>query len=56
MKDFFVLVAHLLATLVKLMRTGGARSVMAESLLPKHQLLVLNRVYKKAPKLCMAYC
>jgi hypothetical protein len=49
MKDFFVLVAHLLATLVKLMRPGGMRSVMAESLLLKHQLLVLNRGRKRAP-------
>jgi len=51
MKDFFVLVAHLLATLVKLMRPDGARSVMAESLLLKHQLLVLNRGRKRAPML-----
>ena len=49
MKDFFVLVAHLLATLVKLVRPGGMRSVMAESLLLKHQLIVLKRGRKRAP-------
>jgi hypothetical protein len=50
-KDFLVLVAHLLATFVKLMRSDGARSVMAESLLLKHQLLALNRGRKRAPAL-----
>jgi hypothetical protein len=39
MKDLFLLVAHLLSTVLKLMRPGGARSVVAESLLLKHQLL-----------------
>jgi putative transposase len=51
MKDLFVLVAHLLTTLVKLMKPGGMRSVMAESLLLKHQLLVLNRGRKRVPTL-----
>jgi putative transposase len=30
---------------------GGARAVIAESLLLKHQLLILNRSRKKAPRL-----
>jgi hypothetical protein len=51
MRELFILVAHLLATLAKLMRPGGVRSVVAESLLLKHQLLTLKRSRKGAPKL-----
>jgi hypothetical protein len=31
---------HLLATIAKLMRPGGVRAVVAESLLLKHQLVI----------------
>src|ERR1700674_3088023 len=48
MRELFILVAHLLATLAKLMRPGGARAVVAESLLLKHQLLVLRRSRNRA--------
>src|SRR5258705_1008102 len=51
MRELFILVAHLLATLAKLMRPGGVRSGVAESLLLKHQLLTLKRSRKRAPKL-----
>jgi transposase InsO family protein len=51
MRDLAILLIHLIATLVKLLGRGGARSVVAESLLLKHQLLVLNRSRKRAPKL-----
>ena len=40
-----------LILLVRLMQTGGVRSVVAESVLLKHQLLVLNRPRRKAPDL-----
>jgi hypothetical protein len=43
MKDLLILLAHLLTTLAKLMRLGGARAVVADSLLMKQQLLVINR-------------
>ena len=43
MKDLFVLGAHLLATLAKLLGPGGARAVVADSLLMKQQLLIVNR-------------
>ncbi len=33
----------------KLLRPGGVRSVLAESLLLKHQLIVLRRSHKRAP-------
>ncbi len=51
MRELFILAVHLLATLAKLMRPGGVRSVVAESLLLKHQLLTLKRSIKRAPKL-----
>jgi hypothetical protein len=43
MRDLTILFIHLLTTIAKLMRPGGGRSVVAESLLLKHQLVVLNR-------------
>lgn len=43
MRDLAILFVHLLTTIAKLTRPGGARAVVAESLLVKHQLLILNR-------------
>ena len=51
MRELFLLVTHLLATVARLMRPGGVRAVAAESLLLKHQLLILNRSRKRAPRL-----
>ena len=51
MREWLILVAHLLVTIIKVAAPAGARSVVAESLLLKHQLLILNRSRKKAPKL-----
>ena len=45
------LVVHLIWTLIRLLRPGGTRSVVAESLLIKHQLLILNRSRQRAPAL-----
>ena len=52
MRDLAILFIHLLATITKLMRPGGGRPVVAESLLLKHQLVVLNRGRERAPNLC----
>ena len=49
MRDLAVLFLHLLATVARLAGPGGARSVVAESVLVKHQLLVLNRSRKRSP-------
>ena len=51
MKDWLVLMAHLIVTTIRTMAPGGARAVIAESLLLKHQLLLLNQSRKRAPKL-----
>ncbi len=54
MRDVLVLLVHLLVIVVRLIRPGGIRSVVAESLLLRHQLLVLNRPRQRAPDLCPA--
>ena len=43
MRDLAVLFLLLLATVARLVGPGGARAVVAESVLVKHQLLILNR-------------
>jgi putative transposase len=50
-RDLAVLVLHLLATVARLAGPGGARSVVAESVLVKHQLKILNRSRKRSPNL-----
>jgi hypothetical protein len=51
MRDWLVLMAHLIVTSIRIMAPGGARAVITESLLLKHQLLILSRSRKRAPKL-----
>jgi hypothetical protein len=51
MRESLVLMAHLIVTIIKVATPCGLRSVVAESLLLKHQLLILNRSRKKAPNL-----
>ena len=51
MRDLLILLVHLIATLARLMGPGGLRSVVAESLLVKQQLLILNRSRHRAPNL-----
>ena len=52
MRDPIILLVHLIATLARLMGPGGLRSVVAESVLVKQQLLILNRSRHRAPNLC----
>ena len=51
MSDFLVLVVHFIVTVFRLAKPGGPRSVLAESVLVRHQLLILNRGRKRAPNL-----
>ena len=51
MRDLAILFIHLLTTIARLMRPGGARAIVAESLLVKHQLVILNRGRERAPSL-----
>jgi hypothetical protein len=51
MYEFIVLLVHSVVTFFRLAKTGGVRSVVAESVLVRHQLLILNRGRKRAPNL-----
>ena len=51
MRDLAVLFLHVLTTIARLAGPGGARAVVAESVLVKHQLLILNRSRKRSPNL-----
>ena len=51
MRDLFILFIHLITTVARLASPNGVRSVVAESLLVKHQLLILNRSRHRAPNL-----
>ncbi len=51
MRDLAILFIHLFAMIARLMRPGGARAVVADSLLVKHQLVILNRGRERAPNL-----
>ena len=51
MRDFVIVFVHLIVTLARLARPGGLRSVVAESVLVRHPLLILNRGRKRAPNL-----
>jgi putative transposase len=51
MRNLAVLFIHLIAILARLLGPGGVRSIVAESLLLKHQLLIVNRSRQRAPNL-----
>ncbi len=54
MRDLLVLLVHFLTTLARLLGPGGTRAVIAETLLIKHQLVILNRSRRRAPNLTAA--
>jgi hypothetical protein len=43
MRVIFTLFLHAIVIIIRLARPGGLRSVVAESVLMRHQLLILNR-------------
>src|SRR5216684_8114299 len=51
MSNLVVLFVHVMATVARLAGPGGARSVVAESVLVKQQLLILNRSRQRSPNL-----
>src|SRR5262252_5390092 len=51
MRDFIILLIHVIVTITRLATPGGLRSVVAESALVRHQLLILNRGRRGAPNL-----
>src|SRR6201981_3694451 len=51
MRDLMILLVHLITTVFRLAHPGGLRSVVAESVLIKHQLVIVNRSRRRAPNL-----
>jgi len=51
LRDIFTLFLHAIVTIIRLVQPGGLRSVVAESVLMRHQVLILNRGRKRAPNL-----
>lgn len=51
MHDGFTLFLCAIAIIIRLARPGGLRSVVAESILMRHQVLILSRDRKRAPNL-----
>jgi len=51
MRHLVVLFIHFIATLPRLLGPSGVGSLVAESLLLKHQLLIVNRSRQRAPNL-----
>ena len=51
MRDVIYLLFQMLTTLAKLLRPGGGRTVIAENLLLKQQLIIHSRSRQRAPNL-----
>jgi len=51
MKDLVILFTHLLTTAAKLLGPGGAKVIVADSLLMNQQGLIVNRSRQSAPNL-----
>jgi hypothetical protein len=50
-RELAILLLHVVTTVVRLARPGGVRAVVAESVLLKQQLVILNRSRNLAPRL-----
>jgi len=51
MLEIIELLTHCFIMLIKLLKPGGVKRVMAESIAMKQQLIVVNRARKKSPAL-----
>jgi putative transposase len=51
MKDVIFLLLHLLSTVARLIQPGGSRTIIAENLLLKQQLIIHSRSRQRAPNL-----
>jgi len=50
-RELIILIVHLITTVFLLLQPGRLRAVVAESVLTKPQLLILNRPRRRAPNL-----
>jgi len=53
MRHVVILLVHLITAVLRLVRPGGVRAVVAESVLAKHQLLIFDRSRRRAPNLTL---
>jgi len=51
MKDLLILIAYLLTTIEQCLGPGDTRAIVADCLLTKQQLLIINRTQQRSPKL-----
>ncbi|MEO2177131.1 MAG: integrase core domain-containing protein [bacterium] len=51
MPEIIDLLIHLIITFIKLLKPGGVKVVMAETIAMKQQLIVINRARKRSPRL-----
>jgi putative transposase len=51
MKNLLILLAHLLTMIARLMGPGGVNAIVADSMLMKQQLLIINRTRRRSPNL-----
>ena len=51
MKNFFILTFYLLRTLLILLKPGGSKTLIAENIMLRKQLITVGRHRKKAPNL-----
>ena len=51
MKTAFILFVYAVVAIAKLLRPGGAKSLIAENLAVRHQLIIANRSRKRSPNL-----
>jgi hypothetical protein len=56
MRDLVLLLVQVLATLIRFLRPGGVRAIVGETLLLKHQLLIINRPRQRSRTPCLAIC
>ena len=49
MYDILVVFVHLIVTVFRFIKSGGLRAVVAESVLTRHQILILNRAGSELP-------
>jgi len=53
MKHFFILIFYFLRTCLLLLKPGDAKALMAENIILRKQLIVINRGRKRAPNLSL---
>src|SRR6516164_87928 len=51
MRELSILILHLITIFIRLAKPGVLRAIVAESVLAKHQLLIVNRSRLRAPNL-----